>query len=215
MKRKLIYTLTILSVFVISTISNVIVAANGINITGPSIVIEGQDIVFTVKYDNNVSYIKISDADIALSGFTASSKIISGSGQTRTIKLTNLHRANSEYGYITINSGTGYLNSTIKLSSCTSSSFKIKTQQQIVDETTRPKQNNNNNNNNSNVTKPEENNNNTTKPNENNTVEEEKTQNEEQNNDEKENEDKNENEEQNNNNDYDEIVPNPNTGKEF
>ena len=89
-------------------------------ISGPTIVVEGQDIVFTIKYDSNVSYINVSEGDIVLNGFAASSKTVSGAGLTRTVKLTNVRKTNSDYGSITVASGTGYLDSVTKLSSCTS-----------------------------------------------------------------------------------------------
>ncbi len=228
--KNILYILVVLSTFIISNFSNTIIAANGVSISGPTIVIEGQNLVFTIKYDNNVSFIKISDGDIILNGFAASSKSVSGSGQIRTVKLTNVRKTSSEYGSITINSGTGYLNSVTKLPSCTSNTFKIKTQEQIKQESTRPPENNNNTNNNNPTTNNNNNNNTNTNtntnvtPNTNNPQTNQENNNNNNNNNNSNNQNTN-NEQQipennNQNNDkpeinYDEVIPNPNTGKEI
>ena len=114
---KNIFVIFALTIFIAISFGSKIIAANGMSISGPSIVIEGQDLIFTVRYDDNVSFIKLSDGDIVLNGFTASGKSVTGSGQIRTIKITNIRRTSSDYGNITINSGTGYLNSVTKTSS--------------------------------------------------------------------------------------------------
>ena len=156
---KNIFVIFALTIFIAISFGSKIIAANGMSISGPSIVIEGQDLIFTVRYDDNVSFIKLSDGDIVLNGFTASGKSVTGSGQIRTIKITNIRRTSSDYGNITINSGTGYLNSVTKLPATTSATFRIKTQTQIVEETTKPANNTNNVNSNTNNNKPS-----TTKP---------------------------------------------------
>ncbi|CCY71360.1 unknown [Clostridium sp. CAG:921] len=235
---KNIFVIFALTIFIAISFGSKIIAANGMSISGPSIVIEGQDLIFTVRYDDNVSFIKLSDGDIVLNGFTASGKSVTGSGQIRTIKITNIRRTSSDYGNITINSGTGYLNSVTKLPATTSATFRIKTQTQIVEETTKPANNTNNVNSNTNNNKPS-----TTKPsnntsnnqnNSNNTTNnvENSNNNNTQGNDNKsdvkdnnETDNKNDNTNASNNENtekpeepainYDEVIPNPNTGKEF
>lgn len=235
---KNIFVIFALTIFIAISFGSKIIAANGMSISGPSIVIEGQDLIFTVRYDDNVSFIKLSDGDIVLNGFTASGKSVTGNGQIRTIKITNIRRTSSDYGNITINSGTGYLNSVTKLPATTSATFRIKTQTQIVEETTKPANNTNNVNSNTNNNKPS-----TTKPsnntsnnqnNSNNTTNnvENSNNNNTQGNDNKSdvkdnNETDNKNDNTNASNDentekpeepainYDEVIPNPNTGKEF
>lgn len=236
---KNIFVIFALTIFIAISFGSKIIAANGMSISGPSIVIEGQDLIFTVRYDDNVSFIKLSDGDIVLNGFTASGKSVTGSGQIRTIKITNIRRTSSDYGNITINSGTGYLNSVTKLPATTSATFRIKTQTQIVEETTKPANNTNNVNSNTNNNKPS-----TTKPSNNtsnnqnnsnnttNNVENSNNNNNTQGNDNKsdvkdnnETDNKNDNTNASNNENtekpeepainYDEVIPNPNTGKEF
>ena len=208
------------------------------SISGPSIVIEGQDLIFTVRYDDNVSFIKLSDGDIVLNGFTASGKSVTGSGQIRTIKITNIRRTSSDYGNITINSGTGYLNSVTKLPATTSATFRIKTQTQIIEETTKPANNTNNVNSNTNNNKPsttkpsnnttnnQNNSNNTTNNSENsnnNTTQENNNKSDVKDNNDTDNKNDNTNASNNENTEkpeepainYDEVIPNPNTGKEF
>lgn len=235
---KNIFVIFALTIFIAISFGSKIIAANGMSISGPSIVIEGQDLIFTVRYDDNVSFIKLSDGDIVLNGFTASGKSVTGSGQIRTIKITNIRRTSSDYGNITINSGTGYLNSVTKLPATTSATFRIKTQTQIIEETTKPANNTNNGISNTNNSKPS-----TTKPsnnttnnqnNSNNTTNnvENSNNNNTQGNDNKsdvkdnnETDNKNDNTNASNNENtekpeepainYDEVIPNPNTGKEF
>lgn len=235
---KNIFVIFALTIFIAISFGSKIIAANGMSISGPSIVIEGQDLIFTVRYDDNVSFIKLSDGDIVLNGFTASGKSVTGSGQIRTIKITNIRRTSSDYGNITINSGTGYLNSVTKLPATTSATFRIKTQTQIVEETTKPANNTNNVNSNTNNNKPSttkpSNNTNNNQNNSNNTTNnvENSNNNNTQGNDNKSdvkdnNETDNKNDNTNASNDentekpeepainYDEVIPNPNTGKEF
>ena len=231
---KNIFVIFALTIFIAISFGSKIIAANGMSISGPSIVIEGQDLIFTVRYDDNVSFIKLSDGDIVLNGFTASGKSVTGSGQIRTIKITNIRRTSSDYGNITINSGTGYLNSVTKLPATTSATFRIKTQTQIIEETTKPANNTNNgisntNNNKPSTTKPsnnttnnQNNSNNTTNNSENsnnNTTQENNNKS-----DVKDNNDTDNTNASNNENtekpeepaiNYDEVIPNPNTGKEF
>lgn len=235
---KNIFVIFALTIFIAISFGSKIIAANGMSISGPSIVIEGQDLIFTVRYDDNVSFIKLSDGDIVLNGFTASGKSVTGSGQIRTIKINNIRRTSSDYGNITINSGTGYLNSVTKLPATTSATFRIKTQTQIVEETTKPANNTNNVNSNTNNNKPSttkpSNNTNNNQNNSNNTTNnvENSNNNNTQGNDNKSdvkdnNETDNKNDNTNASNDentekpeepainYDEVIPNPNTGKEF
>jgi len=235
---KNIFVIFALTIFIAISFGSKIIAANGMSISGPSIVIEGQDLIFTVRYDDNVSFIKLSDGDIVLNGFTASGKSVTGSGQIRTIKITNIRRTSSDYGNITINSGTGYLNSVTKLPATTSATFRIKTQTQIVEETTKPANNTNNVNSNTNNNKPSttkpSNNTNNNQNNSNNTTNnvENSNNNNTQGNDNKsdvkdnnETDNKNDNTNASNNENtekpeepainYDEVIPNPNTGKEF
>lgn len=235
---KNIFVIFALTIFIAFSFGSKIIAANGMSISGPSIVIEGQDLIFTVRYDDNVSFIKLSDGDIVLNGFTASGKSVTGSGQIRTIKITNIRRTSSDYGNITINSGTGYLNSVTKLPATTSATFRIKTQTQIVEETTKPANNTNNGNSNTNNNKPSttkpSNNTNNNQNNSNNTTNngENSSNNTTQGNDNKsdvkdnnETDNKNDNTNASNNENtekpeesvinYDEVIPNPNTGKEF
>ena len=235
---KNIFVIFTLTIFIAISFGSKIIAANGMSISGPSIVIEGQDLIFTVRYDDNVSFIKLSDGDIVLNGFTASGKSVTGSGQIRTIKITNIRKTSSDYGNITINSGTGYLNSVTKLPATTSATFRIKTQTQIVEETTKPANNTNNGNPNTNNNKPSttkpSNNTNNNQNNSNNTTNngENSSNNTTQGNDNKsdvkdnnETENKNDNTNASNNENtekpeestinYDEVIPNPNTGKEF
>lgn len=235
---KNIFVIFVLTIFIAISFGSKIIAANGMSISGPSIVIEGQDLIFTVRYDDNVSFIKLSDGDIVLNGFTASGKSVTGSGQIRTIKITNIRRTSSDYGNITINSGTGYLNSVTKLPATTSATFRIKTQTQIVEETTKPANNTNNgisntNNNKPSTTKPsnnttnnQNNSNNTTNNGENsnnNTTQENNNKSDVKDNNETDNKNDNTNASNNENTEkpeepainYDEVIPNPNTGKEF
>lgn len=214
---KNIFVIFALTIFIAISFGSKIIAANGMSISGPSIVIEGQDLIFTVRYDDNVSFIKLSDGDIVLNGFTASGKSVTGSGQIRTIKITNIRRTSSDYGNITINSGTGYLNSVTKLPATTSATFRIKTQTQIIEETTKPANNTTNNQNNSNNTtnNSENSNNNTTQ--ENNNKSDVKDNNDTDNKNDNTNASNNENTEKPEEPaiNYDEVIPNPNTGKEF
>lgn len=235
---KNIFVIFALTIFIAISFGSKIIAANGMSISGPSIVIEGQDLIFTVRYDDNVSFIKLSDGDIVLNGFTASGKSVTGSGQIRTIKITNIRRTSSDYGNITINSGTGYLNSVTKLPATTSATFRIKTQMQIVEETTKPANNTNNGNSNTNNNKPsttkpsnnannnQNNSNNTTNNGENssnNTTQGNDNKSDVKDNNETENKNDNTNASNNENTEkpeepainYDEVIPNPNTGKEF
>lgn len=235
---KNIFLILALAVFITVFWGSKIIAANGMSISGPSIVIEGQDLIFTVRYDDNVSFIKLSDGDIILNGFAASGKSVTGSGQIRTIKITNIRKTSSDYGSITINSGTGYLNSVTKLPATTSATFRIKTQTQIVEETTRPANNTNNGNSNTNNNKPSttkpSNNTNNNQNNSNNTTNsnENSNNNTTQGNDNKSNvkdnsQTDNKNDDTNTSNNeniekpeepainYDEVIQNPNTGKEF
>lgn len=235
---KNIFVIFALTIFIAISFGSKIIAANGMSISGPSIVIEGQDLIFTVRYDDNVSFIKLSDGDIVLNGFTASGKSVTGSGQIRTIKITNIRRTSSDYGNITINSGTGYLNSVTKLPATTSATFRIKTQTQIIEETTKPANNTNNgisntNNNKPSTTKPsnnttnnQNNSNNTTNNSENsnnNTTQENNNKSDVKDNNDTDNKNDNTNASNNENTEkpeepainYDEVIPNPNTGKEF
>ena len=235
---KNIFVIFALTIFIAISFGSKIIAANGMSISGPSIVIEGQDLIFTVRYDDNVSFIKLSDGDIVLNGFTASGKSVTGSGQIRTIKITNIRRTSSDYGNITINSGTGYLNSVTKLPATTSATFRIKTQTQIIEETTKPANNTNNVNSNTNNNKPsttkpsnnttnnQNNSNNTTNNSENsnnNTTQENNNKSDVKDNNDTDNKNDNTNASNNENTEkpeepainYDEVIPNPNTGKEF
>lgn len=235
---KNIFVIFALTIFIAISFGSKIIAANGMSISGPSIVIEGQDLIFTVRYDDNVSFIKLSDGDIVLNGFTASGKSVTGSGQIRTIKITNIRRTSSDYGNITINSGTGYLNSVTKLPATTSATFRIKTQTQIEEETTKPANNTNNVNSNTNNNKPsttkpsnnttnnQNNSNNTTNNSENsnnNTTQENNNKSDVKDNNDTDNKNDNTNASNNENTEkpeepainYDEVIPNPNTGKEF
>ena len=235
---KNIFVIFALTIFIAISFGSKIIAANGMSISGPSIVIEGQDLIFTVRYDDNVSFIKLSDGDIVLNGFTASGKSVTGSGQIRTIKITNIRRTSSDYGNITINSGTGYLNSVTKLPATTSANFRIKTQTQIIEETTKPANNTNNGISNTNNSKPsttkpsnnttnnQNNSNNTTNNSENsnnNTTQENNNKSDVKDNNDIDNKNDNTNASNDENTEkpedpainYDEVIPNPNTGKEF
>ena len=235
---KNIFVIFALSIFSAISFGSKIIAANGMSISGPSIVIEGQDLIFTVRYDDHVSFIKLSDGDIVLNGFTASGKSVTGSGQIRTIKITNIRRTSSDYGNITINSGTGYLNSVTKLPATTSATFRIKTQTQIIEETTKPANNTNNGISNTNNSKPsttkpsnnttnnQNNSNNTTNNSENsnnNTTQENNNKSDVKDNNDTDNKNDNTNASNDENTEkpedpainYDEVIPNPNTGKEF
>lgn len=235
---KNIFVIFALTIFIAISFGSKIIAANGMSISGPSIVIEGQDLIFTVRYDDNVSFIKLSDGDIVLNGFTASGKSVTGSGQIRTIKITNIRRTSSDYGNITINSGTGYLNSVTKLPATTSATFRIKTQTQIIEETTKPANNTNNGISNTNNSKPsttkpsnnttnnQNNSNNTTNNSENsnnNTTQENNNKSDVKDNNDTDNKNDNTNASNDENTEkpedpainYDEVIPNPNTGKEF
>lgn len=235
---KNIFVIFALTIFIAISFGSKIIAANGMSISGPSIVIEGQDLIFTVLYDDNVSFIKLSDGDIVLNGFTASGKSVTGSGQIRTIKITNIRRTSSDYGNITINSGTGYLNSVTKLPATTSATFRIKTQTQIIEETTKPANNTNNGISNTNNSKPsttkpsnnttnnQNNSNNTTNNSENsnnNTTQENNNKSDVKDNNDTDNKNDNTNASNDENTEkpedpainYDEVIPNPNTGKEF
>ena len=235
---KNIFLIFALTIFIAISFGSKIIAANGMSISGPSIVIEGQDLIFTVRYDDNVSFIKLSDGDIVLNGFTASGKSVTGSGQIRTIKITNIRRTSSDYGNITINSGTGYLNSVTKLPATTSATFRIKTQTQIIEETTKPANNTNNGISNTNNSKPsttkpsnnttnnQNNSNNTTNNSENsnnNTTQENNNKSDVKDNNDTDNKNDNTNASNDENTEkpedpainYDEVIPNPNTGKEF
>lgn len=218
-----IYILVIVTlVFCAININNFVFATSGLSVTGPSIVVYGQDIIFTVRYDSNVSFISLSDGDIVLNGFSASSKTVSGSGNVRYVKLSNV-RGSGSSNSITIAAGTGYINSVTKTSAVTSNTFKIKTQSDIDNESTRPAPPSNNNQNNNIIQKPttppvdNTTNNNVSTPN----TEESKDNNVEKENQEENNNENNETENQNNEDKKEEessevteeIVPNPNTGK--
>ena len=166
--------------------------STGLIVSGPSVILEGQNAVFTIQYNSNVKTVLLSEGDIILNGFTAT-KYISGSGNKRTVTLKNIS-GTGDNKTITIAAGSAILKDGSKTKAQVSNIFKINKAIQntkpnngtnVSNNTPNNSNNTNNNNNNNNANNNEENN-----QTENNT---------------KQN--------TNNNGRPDDWIPNPNTGK--
>lgn len=169
--------------------------STGLIVSGPSVILEGQNAVFTIQYNSNVKTVLLSEGDIILNGFTAT-KYISGSGNKRTVTLKNIS-GTGDNKTITIAAGSAILKDGSKTKAQVSNVFKINkaiqnTKPNNGTNVSNNTQNNSNNTNNNN----DNNNNNQTNSNEENNQTENNT---------KQN--------TNNNGRPDDWIPNPNTGK--
>lgn len=175
--------------------------STGLIVSGPSVILEGQNAVFTIQYNSNVKTVLLSEGDIILNGFTAT-KYISGSGNKRTVTLKNIS-GTGDNKTITIAAGSAILKDGSKTKAQVSNIFKINKAIQNtkpnngtnVSNNTPNNSNNTNNNNNNNNANNNNNNNQTNSNEENNQTENNTEQN------------------TNNNGRPDDWIPNPNTGK--
>ena len=97
--------------------------STGLIVSGPSVILEGQDAVFTIQYNSNVKTVLLSEGDIILNGFTAT-KYISGSGNKRTVTLKNIS-GTGDNKTITIAAGSAILKDGSKTKAQVSNVFKI------------------------------------------------------------------------------------------
>lgn len=109
-----------------------IIANAYVNVSGPSLVVEGQTIRFSILYNPNVKFIEINS--VSLNGFSAQVEI-SGSGSTRYVTLKNVRGSGSNNSITVV--GVGYIGNT-KIGNATSNTFKIKTQAEINDQNKKP-----------------------------------------------------------------------------
>ncbi|MDD3303914.1 MAG: hypothetical protein PHP54_03260 [Clostridia bacterium] len=197
--RKLTYIFIIVVLMCAFLPSNkpMLAESTGLIVSGPTVILEGQNVVFTVQYNSSVKSVNLSSNHVILNGFTAT-KTVSGSGKTWKVTLSNIKGA-GDNKTITIAAGSATLNSGARTQAQSSNLFKIKGTIQQNEKPSTPSgsninsntNNNNSSNNNSNTNNNQTNNNTNTQPSENN------------------------NTEQNTNNQEAESdwIPNPNTGK--
>lgn len=201
---KIAYILVILTLmFTFLPLNKQIMAeSTGLIVSVPSVILEGQSVVFTVQYNSNVKTILLSEGDIILNGFTAT-KYISGSGNKRTVTLKNISGTGDNKS-ITIAAGSAILNDGSKTKVQVSNTFKIKP---AITQTTPSNNTSSNNNASNNNTSNNANNENTNNNQANN------SQSSETNNNETSQNQSNTEETTNNTGRPDDWVPNPNTGK--
>jgi hypothetical protein len=114
-KIMLIITLVIFSISTMPIVNYVEAAEVFLTLSAPSsyTVTEGSSISFNAYYSGDVAYINLTGGSIVLNGFTAN-KSIGGSGNVRTITLSNIRGVGSNKN-ITITGGTA-ISSTGELS---------------------------------------------------------------------------------------------------
>lgn len=145
----------------------IIAASNGVVVTGPAAVEEGQTITFNINFSDNVQNIWLSDGDIIKKGFSGTVNVNKVTDRNYTVVISNVSGVGANK-YIVVNSGVGYIDGK-PLDAATSSVFEIK-QKAVVDDgqnnNQEPQQpqpqpdNNQNNNNNQETQQPDKNQNN-------------------------------------------------------
>lgn len=192
--NKLILVIYMIVTICFSTVvgTYIVAASNGVVVSGPSSVEEGQTITFNVNFADNVQNIWLSDGDIIKKGFSGTVNVNKVNDRNYTVVISNVSSVGANK-YIMVNSGVGYIDGK-PIDAVSSNGFEIKAKAPVDNgennnkpENQKPQpqpqpeqpskpnsgenNNNNNNNNNQEVQKPSENNNNNTqtqKPNGNN-----------------------------------------------
>lgn len=186
--NKLILVIYMIVTICFSTVvgTYIVAASNGVVVSGPSSVEEGQTITFNVNFADNVQNIWLSDGDIIKKGFSGTVNVNKVNDRNYTVVISNVSSVGANK-YIMVNSGVGYIDGK-PIDAVSSNAFEIKAKA-VVDngqnnnnkpenekpqpqpqpqQPTKPQpdknENNNNNNNNQEVQKPSGNTNNNTQP---------------------------------------------------